>query len=179
MRRALLLVCLGSVVLVAGSTASAATPPVCPDIPLPDRLEAAPIAFVGALVSTSTRGGARYWRFEVDQPVKGPLGPAVDIRAPALTDAQGNPLERAAEVGVLAELDGAAIVTDSCGLTDPAALLSVSDEARGGAIKLVVGTIILGGVLLLCWIRLRRGSRPSFPGMPNDPGAQTREARGP
>lgn len=158
--------------------AGAAKAPVCQNIPLPDRLEATPIAFVGTLASRSERDGAIYWRFAVDQKVKGPIGKEVDIRAPELTDAKGKPLDTSAEVGVLADLDGATIVTDTCSLTDPAALLSVADEAKGGAIKLVIGFIVLCTVLLVCWIRIRRGSRPSFPGLPNDPGARAKEARG-
>jgi len=172
------LVATAIVALLLTPAAGAATPPVCQNIPLPDRLEATPIAFVGRLVSRSERDGAVYWRFAVDQKVKGPIGPEVDVRAPELTDAKGKPLDTVSEVGVLAELDGATIVTDTCSLTDPAALLSVADEAKGGAIKLVLGFLVLGTVLFVCWIRIRRGSRPSFPGLPNDPGARAKEARG-
>ncbi|MFN8224003.1 MAG: hypothetical protein U0R50_12245 [Gaiellales bacterium] len=163
--------------LIGANPASAAPAPVCQDIPLPDRLEAAPVAFVGNLVSTAKRDGDRYWRFDVDQRVKGPIGSVVDIRASMLTDAKGHSLLPENEVGVLAAFDGATIVTDSCGLTDPAALLSVADADRGAAIKLVLGIGFLAAVLGLCVLRIRRGSRPSFPGLPNDPGARAREAR--
>jgi hypothetical protein len=170
------LVALAGLVVVPFATAAKA--PVCQNIPLPDRLEETPIAFVGKLISSSPRAGATYWRFEVDQRVKGPIGKEVDIRAPLLTDAKGRPLDPVNEVGVLATLDGATIVTNSCLLTDPAALLAVADKDRGGPIKLFLGLLTLAIVLGVCWFRIRRGSRPSFPGMPNDPGARAREARG-
>jgi len=157
---------------------TAAKAPVCQNIPLPDRLQELPVAFVGKLVSSSNRAGGTYWRFDVDQRVKGPIGKEVDIRAPQLTDAKGRPLDSANEVGVLAKLDGATIVTDSCLLTDPAALLAVSDKDRGGPIKVLLGILTLAIVLAVCWFRMRRGSRPSFPGLPNDPGARARESRG-
>lgn len=164
--------------LVAVPFANAAKAPVCQNIPLPDRLAELPVAFVGKLISSSERSGATYWRFEVDQRVKGPIGKEVDIRAPLLTDAKGHPLDSVNEVGVLAKLDGATIVTDSCLLTDPAALLAVSDKDRGGPIKVLLGILTLAIVLGVCWFRIRRGSRPSFTGLPNDPGARARQARG-
>ena len=177
MTRAGVLLVVAVVALVGAPLGTAKSVPVCPNIPLPDRIAELPVAFVGKLVSSSQRGGAIYWRFDVDQRVKGPIGKQVDIRAPKLTDAKGRPLDAANEVGVLAKLDGATIVTNSCLLTDPAALLAVSDKDRGGPIKMLLGLLTLAIVLGLCWFRIRRGSRPSFPGLPNDPGERAREAR--
>jgi hypothetical protein len=162
MRRRFLAVCL--LALVVAPAAAAGTRPVCVNAPLEDKLAEAPVAFVGKLRSTREAAGGTYWRFDVDQRVKGSLGSEVEIRATSLTDVKGNALQRNVEVGVLAQLDGATVTTDSCGLSDPAALLSVADEARGGPIKLVIGTFVLIGVLILCFVRLRRGSRPQFPG---------------
>ena len=47
----------------------------------------------------------------------------------------------------MAALDGARIVTESCLLTDPGALLSTSDEPKGDWIKIVIGLVILALVL--------------------------------
>jgi hypothetical protein len=162
-RRCLIVVSVIVAVLVP--QALAGTAPVCANLPLPDRLELAQVAFVGSLLSSRNDAqGATFWEFDVDQPVKGVTGTAIDVRADALTDIEGKQLEPNIEVGVLAQLDGATVTMDSCGLTDPAALLSVADEARGGPIKMVIGLIVLAGVLALSFVRMRRGSRPRFPG---------------
>lgn len=130
--------------------------PACPNLPLPDRYDDAEVAFAGRLVSVRDAAGGRYWRFAVQQAVRGPIGTEVDVRAAELTDREGAPLRPGVTVGVLAELDGAVITTDSCGLVDPAALLAVADEPRGNAIKLVIGFAILGAVLGYSVWRLRR-----------------------
>jgi hypothetical protein len=59
---------------------------------------------------------------------------------------------------VLATRDGAAWVTASCSLTDAGALLSTADEPKGGAIKIVIGLVILALVLAYSVRRLRRRS---------------------
>jgi hypothetical protein len=53
----------------------------------------------------------------------------------------------------MANLTGAQLTTESCLLTDPGALLSASDEARGTWIKIVIGLAILG---LVVWYSIRR-----------------------
>jgi hypothetical protein len=166
-RRAVIVALVGAAVLAPQAVAG--TAPTCANLPLPDRLELAQVAFVGSLLSSrEDAGGATFWKFDVDQPVKGVTGSAIDVRADSLTDIKGNRLKPNIEVGVLAQLEGATVTMDSCGLTDPAALLSVADEARGGPIKMVIGLIVLVGVLALSYVRMRRGSRPTFPGY--DPG---------
>ena len=96
------------------------------------------------------------YRFVVDQRVKGPVGREVDVRADSkLVDAADKPIVHDEALGVLARLSGAQLTTESCLLTDPGALLSVSDEARGGWIKIVIGLVILGLVLAYCIRRLR------------------------
>jgi hypothetical protein len=151
---------------VAIAAAWLAAPPAaartidCPVSPLADRIESADAAFVGRLVSErpSPDGSRRVYRFAVDQRVKGPVGQEVELDASRLTDAQGTPLARDVAVGVLATRDGAAWVTGSCSLTDPGALLSTADEPKGGAIKIVIGLIILALVLAYSLRRLRRRS---------------------
>ena len=161
-RRALIIALVGAALLAPRAVAE--TAPTCANLPLPDRLELAQVAFVGSLLSSREDGGTTFWEFDVDQPVKGVTGSAIDVRADSLTDIKGNRLQPNIEVGVLAQLEGATVTMDSCGLTDPAALLSVADEARGGPIKMVIGLIVLVGVLALSFVRMRRGSRPKFPG---------------
>ena len=75
------------------------------------------------------------YRFDVAQAVKGPLGGEVEIRAPELVDADDKPVANGVDAGVFAMLDGATFTTDSCGLTDPGALLAEADEPRGTWIK--------------------------------------------
>ena len=57
---------------------------------------------------------------------------------------------------MLANLSGAELVTESCLLTDPGALLSVSDEPRGNGIRVVIGLVILAAVLAYSIRRLRQ-----------------------
>jgi hypothetical protein len=96
------------------------------------------------------------YRFVVDQNVKGPVGREVEVRsATRLVDAKDTPLIHDEALGVLANLSGAELVTESCLLTDPGALLSVSDEPRGNGIKVVIGLLILAAVLAYSIRRLR------------------------
>jgi hypothetical protein len=156
---------LALLVLAAGVAAALAPPAAgqridCPATPLEDRIESAEAAFVGRLLSErpGDDGGRRVYRFVVDQRVKGPIGREIELEAPRLTDVEGTPLERDVAVGVLATRDGAAWVTASCSLTDAGALLSTADEPKGGAIKIVIGLVILALVLAYSVRRLRRRS---------------------
>ena len=93
--------------------------------------------------------------------MKGPVGRKVDVgSATRLVDATDKPIVHDEALGVLANLDGARIVTESCLLTDPGALLSTSDEPRGNAIKIVIGLVILALVLAFSVRRLRRRQLP-------------------
>lgn len=158
------------VALGAAGGAGAATV-ICPNIPLPDRLEEADAAFVGRMTAERAVAGAYVYRFDVRQSVRGPLGTVVELRsAERLTDADGRPLVRGAAVGVLADLDGAVLTTSSCLLTDPAALLAVADEPRGLGIKLALGAVLLALVLAWAVRRRRRGAQPALPGAPGQPG---------
>ena len=128
----------------------------CPNIPLDERLDAADAAFVGRVTAQrDTATGVRY-RFVVDQNVKGPVGREIEVRAATrLVDASDRPILHDEALGVLANLSGAELVTESCLLPDPGALLSVSDEPRGNGIKIVIGLVILAGVLAYSVRRLR------------------------
>jgi len=100
--------------------------------------------------------GERFYRFDVAQAVKGPIGTEIEVRAPLLVDANGRPVGAGVDAGVLARLEGATFTTDSCGLTDPGALLAEADEPRGGWIKLLIGAAILASALAYSLRRRRR-----------------------
>lgn len=138
----------------------------CPFVPLERRLEGADAAFVGELVAQrSLADGEVLTRFDVRQQIRGTGGSEVEVRSERpLTDAEDRPLAAGTVVGVLAELDGAALTTSSCLLTDPAALLAVSDEPRGGLIKIALGIVFT--LLVVGWaiVRRRKGTRPELPG---------------
>ena len=132
----------------------------CPNVPLEERIAAADAAFVGRVTERRPAAGGVVYRMLVDQPVKGPVGREVEVRSAApLVDDLDEPLVLDEAVGVLARLDGARLVTESCLLTDPGALLSTSDEVRGNAIKIVIGLVILALVLAYCVRRLRSRQR--------------------
>jgi len=132
----------------------------CPNVPLEERLEAADAAFVGRVTERRRVGDGVVYRMLVDQPVKGPVGREVEVRsATPLVDDLDEPIVLDEALGMLARLDGARLVTESCLLTDPGALLSTSDEVRGNAIKIVIGLVILALVLAYCVRRLRSRQR--------------------
>jgi len=100
--------------------------------------------------------GGRVYRFLVDQNVKGPIGREVEVRsAQRLVDANDKPILHDEALGVLANLNGAVLRTESCLLSDAGTLLATSDEPRGNGIKVVVGLVILALVLLYSVRRLR------------------------
>jgi len=134
----------------------------CPNVPLEERLAASEVAFVGRVTAERPApGGGIVYRFTVDQRVKGELGREVEVHAgEPLVDAADAPLVHDEALGVLARLDGATIVTESCLLTDPGALLSTSDEPKGDWIKIVIGLVILALVLVYSVRRLRKRELP-------------------
>ena len=138
----------------------------CPNVPLDERLSEVDVAFVGRVTAErpSTVGGRRVYEFLVDQNVKGPVGREVDVDAQTrLVDPRNNPLLHDQALGVMGDLDGARIVTESCLLTDPGALLAASDEQKGNAIRLVIGILILAAVLTYSIWRLRKRGQGGVP----------------
>ena len=151
------------VTLAALVLAPAALALDCPNVPLEERLSVADIAFVGRVTDErpENEGTGMVYRFVVDQRVKGSVGREIEVdAAEPLVDAADEPLVHDEALGVLAQLDGARVVTESCLLTDPGALLSASDEPRGQALKVVVGVVILALVLAYSIRRLRRREHP-------------------
>ena len=129
----------------------------CPQATIRSRIDAADAAFVGTLTGQRPApGGRRFYRFDVAQAVKGPVGAEIEIGAPLLVDANDRPVGAGVDAGVFARLDGATFTTDSCGLTDPGALLAEADEPRGGWIKLLIGAAILAAAVAYSLVRLSR-----------------------
>jgi len=54
----------------------------------------------------------------------------------------------------------------ACSVVAPGQLVAEGGEPRGGVIKVGIGIVILGLVLLWALRRLRRGARPDLPGAP-------------
>ena len=54
----------------------------------------------------------------------------------------------------------------ACSLVTPGELVAAGGEPRGGAIKVVIGILILGLVVSWALRRRARGARPSLPGPP-------------
>jgi hypothetical protein len=133
----------------------------CPNVPLDERLSEVDVAFVGRVTAERpTAGGGRVYEFLVDQNVKGPVGREIDVDAQTrLVDATDKPLVHDEALGVLANLDGARVVTEPCLLTDPGTLLAASDEQKGNAIRLLIGILILAAVLAYSIRRLKHRRR--------------------
>lgn len=171
-RTALLALVLGVCLGILGGlvVSSEALACVCADAPLADRLDESDAAVVGRVIAEEEGevNGApqRLLTVEVDQRVKGgvektivvrsPSGTSCDIRVPR-DEAVGLLLTRAPDGAWLASL---------CSVVDPGPLVVTAGEPRGGPIKVAIGVVILGLVLLLAFVRLRKGSRPQLPGPP-------------
>jgi hypothetical protein len=57
---------------------------------------------------------------------------------------------------VLATRAGSHLVASSCSLVDPGSLMGATDEPKGALIKVAIGLVILGIVLVYSVRRLRR-----------------------
>jgi hypothetical protein len=153
-----------AVALVAAIAGALAAPPRasaldCPRVRIEKRYELAEAAFVGRIVGTrpAPGGGSELlYRFRVEQAAKGSLGRELEVRAAPLVDADDKPVLRDTSIGVFLTYEGAVPTTTSCALTDPGALLEVSDRPKGTAIKLGVGVVILAAVLVFSMVRLKR-----------------------
>jgi hypothetical protein len=142
----------------------------CAAAPLEERLDDADAAIVGTVVSEEVRDlrglPQRHLTIQVDQRVKGDVERTIVVRTPLQTScdisvAVGAPigllLTRAPEGAWLANL---------CSVVSAGELVAAGGEPRGGAIKVVLGVIILA--IVLSWALRRRltGKRPNLPGAP-------------
>ncbi len=156
--------------LVALAVADDAAACVCVEATVEARLDGADAAVVGSVVaerSGELRGAPlRLLTVEVEQRVKGDVGRTLEVRAPSGTDCDVE-IPRDEPVGLLltSAPDGGWLAT-ACSVVAPGELVAAGGEPRGGAIKVVIGIVVLALVLLLAWYRLRRGARPQLPGGP-------------
>jgi hypothetical protein len=149
---------------------------VCAQLPVERRLADADAAIVGRVVAdreTSVRGARQtLFTVEVVQRVKGDVPDTLVVRSPLGTDCD---LDDAVAPGIGRDRMTGLLLTRSpdggwlgsvCSVVDAGELVAAGGEPRGGPIKVAIGVVILGLVLLLAFIRLRRGSRPHLPGAP-------------
>jgi hypothetical protein len=109
-------------------------------VPLDERLAEVDAAFVGRVTAERAAPSGKLYRFVVDQKVKGPIGREVEVRAvEPLVDATDKPIIRDEALGVLANLDGAELVTESCLLSDPGTLLATNGLVRDELAGLMTG----------------------------------------
>jgi hypothetical protein len=102
----------------------------------------------------------------VGQRVKGDVERTLVVRSPSGTDCDVEiPKEKPVGLLLTRAPDGAWLAT-ACSVVDPGELVAEGGEPRGGAIKVVLGIVILVLVLVVAWYRLRKGSRPELPGAP-------------
>ena len=143
---------------------------VCQDAPLEERIGQADAAVVAQLVSTRTSelNGApvRLLTFDVAQIVKEELPDRIVVQSPSGTDCDLAPPEGEL-VGLLLTRSPTGIwLGSACSTVDARELIASGGEPRGGAIKVVLGVLVLLAVLLWALRRLRRGTRPDLPGAP-------------
>jgi hypothetical protein len=152
-----------SALALAGEAAAC----VCAAQPLEDRLDEADAAVVARLVggtealSFPTR---KVLTFEVEQKVKGDVGGRIDVRTPSGTDCALEVREGQTVGLLLTRMPSGEWLGTTCSIVDPGELVAEGGEPRGGPIKVAIGIVILGLVLLFALYRLRRGSRPQLPG---------------
>ena len=151
---------------LAGSAAAC----VCFEATVEERLDDADAAVVGRVVSEreGELNGLRqlYLTLEVEQRVKGDVERTLEIRTPLGTDC-GVDIPRDEPVGLLltSAPPGTWFAT-ACSVVNPGQLVVEGGEPRGGPIKVAIGAVVLGLVLLWALLRLRKGSRPDLPGAP-------------
>jgi hypothetical protein len=149
---------------------------VCVAQPLAERLDDADAAVIGRIEDSRVTdvGGLRQtvYRIEVLQRVKGDLPDEIEVRSPLGTDCD---LEDAAAPAI--QLDGTTglllarsrdgtWLASACSVAFAGDLVAAGGEARGGAIKVVLGVVILAIVLSWALRRRARGTRPQLPGAP-------------
>lgn len=135
-----------------------------------ERLDQADAAVVGRIVGPvegdAGPGHQRLLRVDVEQRVKGSVSSELVIRAPVGTDCD-LPARTNRSIGLLlTETPDGVLLGSVCSIANPGELVVAGGEPRGGVIKVLIGFVILGLVLLWSVRRLRRGARPDLPGAP-------------
>ncbi len=126
-----------------------------------DKLDGAQVAFVGRVVVVTPVEGAGIatfdYRFRIDHAIKGIPGERTTVRAARLIDIDNQDVTPSnVTIGVLANHANGRLVTNSCALVDPGSLMGASDEPKGGLIKIAIGLVILGLVVLYSLRRLKQ-----------------------
>ena len=137
---------------------------VCTEKPLSARLDDADAAIVGRVVDVVEGDRSRFVSVEVDQRVKGEVERRIHVRVALNTVVEVRPDE---PIGLLLARapDGGWLGTE-CSFVPPGQLVAEGGEPRGGVIKVGIGIVILGVVLLWALRRLKRGARPDLRGAP-------------
>ena len=125
---------------------------------------------IGRVVSErqgQLKGAAqRILTVEVDQRVKGDVDRTLEVRSPSGSDCDVIVPKDEAVGLLLARATDGAWLASACSVVEPGPLVAEGGEPRGGAIKVAIGVVILGLVVLWALRRLRKGSRPHLPGAP-------------
>ncbi len=161
---------LAAAIGAALTLASQAGACVCVDAPLSERLDTADAAIVGRIVAEGrgeTKGAPqRLLTVEVDQRVKGDVGGTIVVRSPSGSDCDLLVAQDEAVGLLLTRAPDGGWLGTACSVVAPGRLVAEGGEPRGGVIKVGIGIVVLGLVLLWALRRLRRGTRPDLPGAP-------------
>ncbi len=152
---------------MGGAKAACPTPD---ESTLPQRLADADAAVVGRVVAV--RHGAlrglpqRVLTIDVDQNVKGGPPKKIVVWTPSGTGCDLTVAENE-DIGLfLTKTPDGRWVATGASLANPGRLVVIAGEPKGSGIKVVVGVVFLGIVLLWALSRRRRGVRPELPGSP-------------
>jgi len=166
-RAVVALAAVGVMALAAVADAGAC---VCVDAPLSERLDDADAAIVGRVVAErmGEANGApqRLLTVDVDQRVKGDVDGTIVVRSPSGSDCDVVVAKGEATGLLLTRAPDGGWLGSACSVVAPGQLVAEGGEPRGGVIKVGIGVVILGLVLLWALRRLKRGARPDLPGAP-------------
>jgi len=135
------------------------------------RLDDSDAAVVGAVTSrrrTDVRGApALLLTIRVEQKIKGRnVGNPVVARSPLHTDCDVGLANGVRRGFLLTKSPGGTWLVTGSSVVAATPLIAAGGEPRGGVIKVAIGLVILGLVLVWALRRLRRGARPELPGAP-------------
>jgi hypothetical protein len=169
MSRALLVCAVLSVVAFALVGVGATQACVCAERPLDERLDDADAAVVARLVGVRESQSfppQRTLTFEVDQHVKGDVESTFEVDSQPQSNCALD-VEENVPVGLLLIRGPAGEWrATTCSVVSAGELVAEGGETRGGAIKVVLGVVVLAIVLSWALRRRARGTRPQLPGAP-------------
>ena len=142
----------------------------CIAAPIEERLDDADAAVVGRVVAereVDVRGvRQRLLTFEVDQRVKGDVEKTLEVRTPLDTSCDVTIAKEEVTGLLLTRSPDGVWLANLCSLVDEGQLVAAGGEPRGGAIKVVIGIVILAIAPSCALPRKARGERPDLPGAP-------------